>query len=170
MGSGDRCENPCIVQQSRPLECSRPRNRGARDKIPWNTQRLSINKFRGRGLKVLLRRSPDAQHDPWELVDPVAVLKAGPQGSLHRPVKTFTEPISLWVICGRAVEVHSEAFHSSDVNCAPRSEDMSEGVPKRATQVLINARVMSTDATDVSGTASGQRVVLSTMVNKYVKP
>ena len=65
-----------------------------------------------------------------------------------------------------APRLWATAFHSSDVNCAPRSEDMSEGVPKRATQVPINAHVISTDANDVSGTASGQRVVLSTMVNR----
>lgn len=43
---------------------------------------------------------------------------------------------------------------------------MSEGVPKRETQFPINARVTSTDAADESGKASGQQVVLLTMVNR----
>ena len=65
-----------------------------------------------------------------------------------------------------STEMRDSSIYSSDVNCAPRSKDMSEGVPKRATQVPINARVILTDASDVSGTASGQWVILSTMVNR----
>ena len=90
-------------------------------------------------------------------------------------MKSLTESVSLRLIGGRAVEFHSEALGDSVPQlrcklCAPVRGKMSKGVPKRATQVPINACVISTDASDVSGTASGQRVVLSTMVNRYVKP
>ena len=58
------------------------------------------------------------------------------------------------------------AFQSSEVNYEPRSEDKSDGVPNRATQVPMNARAISAVVPDVNGTASGHRVVLSTMVRR----
>ena len=47
-GSGDRYEKPCRVDRWRVGD---PRNRVARDKIPWNPQHLSINEIRRRGLR-----------------------------------------------------------------------------------------------------------------------
>ena len=56
------------------------------------------------------------------------------------------------------------------MNCAPRSEEISFGTPKRDIQAEINARAQElADMSDI-GTASGHRVNLSTIVNKYVKP
>jgi len=58
------------------------------------------------------------------------------------------------------------AAQSSDVNCAQRSEEMSDDLQKWATQVPMNALATSADVADGRGTASGQRVVLSTMVRR----
>ena len=61
-------------------------------------------------------------------------------------------------------------FQSSEVNCGPLSEERSDGVPKRVTQVAMNARATSVDVTEDSGTASDHRVVWSTMVRRCVNP
>ena len=43
-------------------------------------------------------------------------------------------------------------------------------VPKRATQVAVNAHATWVDVVEDSGTASGHCVVLSNMVRRCVKP
>ena len=59
------------------------------------------------------------------------------------------------------------AVQSSDVNCGPRSEERSDGVPKQATQAITNARATSAAVVEDRGTQpSGHLVVLSTMVRR----
>ena len=60
----------------------------------------------------------------------------------------------------------TKLIESSEVNCEPRSEERSEGIPKRATHVPMNVRATSEADVEERGTASGQRVVLSTMVKR----
>ena len=73
-------------------------------------------------------------------------------------------------ICAIIFVTCAIASHSPDVNCAPWSEVMSKGVPKRDTQAPIKALATSVVVVVCKGTASGQRVVRSTIVNKCVKP
>jgi hypothetical protein len=58
------------------------------------------------------------------------------------------------------------AVHKQEVNCAPRSDVMVVGTPNRWIQPVKRAAAQSAAAMLLSGTASGQRVVLSTTVNK----
>ncbi len=58
------------------------------------------------------------------------------------------------------------AVHRLEVNCEPRSEVMTVGTPNRWIQPVKRAAAQSAAAMLLSGTASGQRVVLSTTVNK----
>jgi len=58
------------------------------------------------------------------------------------------------------------AFQSSDMNCDPRSKEGLDGVLNRETHVAMNTRAASVDVADDSGTASSQRMVLSTIVRK----
>src|SRR5450830_588451 len=64
---------------------------------------------------------------------------------------------------------HSEP-HSEDVNWAPLSDVMTDGTPKRCIHPSNNALAQSADDTDDRGNASGHLVVLSIIVNRYVKP
>ena len=57
-----------------------------------------------------------------------------------------------------------------EVNSGPLSDDMSFGTQKRAIQCLMIGLAHSEVDVLVIGTASGQRVVLSMMVRRYVKP
>ena len=57
-----------------------------------------------------------------------------------------------------------------EVNCAPRSVVTMEGTPKRETQWSRNAWRTVSAVVFASGTASGQRVVRSIIVNKYLNP
>ena len=62
------------------------------------------------------------------------------------------------------------AAHTDEVNWGPRSEVIAAGTPKRATQWWSRAEAQAAADVEVRGTASGQRVVRSMMVSRYVKP
>ena len=62
------------------------------------------------------------------------------------------------------------AAQSDDVNCGPLSLVMIPGTPKRWIQPWRRAAAQSAAVVEASGTTSGQRVVLSTIVNRYEKP
>jgi hypothetical protein len=62
------------------------------------------------------------------------------------------------------------AAQSEDVNCGPLSLVMIPGTPKRCIQPCRRAAAQSAAVVEASGIASGQRVVLSTMVKRYEKP
>ena len=62
---------------------------------------------------------------------------------------------------------HSED-HRVDVNCAPLSDVMIAGTPKRCIQPSNNALAHSAAVVDDNGNASGHRVLLSTTVKRYV--
>jgi hypothetical protein len=57
--------------------------------------------------------------------------------------------------------------HKAEVNCGPLSLVMIPGTPNLWIQPWRSAAALSAAVMDVSGYASGQRVVLSTSVNKY---
>lgn len=89
-------------------------------------------------------------------------------------MESLTQAISLRVVGCGAVQFDPQAVGHAvpqlGSELRARSEEMSDGVPNLATHVLMNARATSVVAVDVSGTASGQRVVLSTIVSRWVKP
>ena len=58
------------------------------------------------------------------------------------------------------------AVHRVDVNWAPLSEVMTVGTPNRCIHPVNRAAAQSAAAILLRGIASGQRVVLSTTVNK----
>ena len=62
------------------------------------------------------------------------------------------------------------SFHNMDLNCLPRSVVTFEGMPKREIQCVTKALATVSASMSSSGTASGQRVNQSTMVNKYDYP
>ena len=62
------------------------------------------------------------------------------------------------------------ADQSWEVNCAPLSEEMSAGRPKREIQLAMRARVQDTEEVSLSGIASGHLVKRSTMVSRCVLP
>ena len=64
----------------------------------------------------------------------------------------------------------SDCHQVPEVNCMPRSEVMVEGTPKRETQLSKNAwRTVSAEVSAM-GAASGQRVVRSIIVRRYLNP
>ena len=58
------------------------------------------------------------------------------------------------------------ADQTLEINCAPRSLESWEGMPKRATQCQIKALAQDKVVAPLIGTASGQRVNRSTMVRR----
>jgi hypothetical protein len=62
------------------------------------------------------------------------------------------------------------AAHSEDVNCGPLSLVIVSGTPNLWIHPWRRAAAQSAAVTDVSGIASGQRVVLSMTVNRYENP
>jgi hypothetical protein len=60
--------------------------------------------------------------------------------------------------------------HNEDVNCGPLSLVMMSGTPNLWIQPCRRAAAQSAAVVEESGTASGQRVVLSTTVNRYENP
>jgi hypothetical protein len=56
--------------------------------------------------------------------------------------------------------------HRLEVNCAPLSDVMTEGTPNRWIHPEKSAAAQSAAAMLLSGMASGQRVVLSTIVKR----
>jgi hypothetical protein len=60
--------------------------------------------------------------------------------------------------------------HNEDVNWGPLSLVMISGTPNLWIQPWRRAAAQSAAVVEVSGTASGQRVVLSTTVNRYENP
>jgi hypothetical protein len=57
---------------------------------------------------------------------------------------------------------------TSEENWVPLSEVSDEGTPKRATQPVKRASAQWLAEVDFNGTASAQRVDLSTIVNRWV--
>jgi hypothetical protein len=57
--------------------------------------------------------------------------------------------------------------HNEDVNCGPLSLVMVSGTPNLCTHPWRRAAAQSAAVVEASGTASGQRVVLSITVNRY---
>jgi hypothetical protein len=62
------------------------------------------------------------------------------------------------------------AAHNEDVNCGPLSLVMMSGTPNLWIHPWRRAAAQSAAVVEASGTASGQRVVLSMIVNRYEKP
>ena len=62
------------------------------------------------------------------------------------------------------------ADHKEEVNCAPLSLVMIAGTPNRAIHPWNKADAHSVAEIPWRGNASGQRVDLSTQVNRYLKP
>jgi hypothetical protein len=62
------------------------------------------------------------------------------------------------------------AAHRAEVNWAPRSDVMTAGTPNLATQPEKSALAQSRVVVEFNGMASGQREVLSIIVNRCVKP
>jgi hypothetical protein len=60
--------------------------------------------------------------------------------------------------------------HNEEVNWGPLSLVIISGTPNRWIQPCRRAAAQSAAVTDVSGIASGQRVVLSMTVNRYENP
>ncbi len=60
--------------------------------------------------------------------------------------------------------------HNEDVNWGPLSLVMISGTPNLWIQLSRRAAAQSAAVVDMSGTASGQRVVLSPTVNRYENP
>ena len=56
------------------------------------------------------------------------------------------------------------------MNCEPQSDDMFPGTPNRAIQPEIRACTHSDEVMPRRGIASGQRVLRSMIVRRYVKP
>ena len=56
--------------------------------------------------------------------------------------------------------------HREDINWGPLSEVIAAGTPKRLIHAEKSARVQSEDVMAERGIASGQRVVLSMIVNR----
>ncbi|KAJ8403439.1 hypothetical protein AAFF_G00352110 [Aldrovandia affinis] len=86
-------------------------------------------------------------------------------------MKPLAQSISLGMICGGTVKLHPETPgpQSSEVNGGPQSE-MSDGAPNQAIQAWINASATTADLVEDSGTTSGHRVVLLTIVRMWVSP
>jgi hypothetical protein len=62
--------------------------------------------------------------------------------------------------------MEQRADHKLDVNCAPLSEVMTEGIPNLCIQPEKRAAAQSAAVILLSGIASGQRVVRSTIVKR----
>ena len=62
------------------------------------------------------------------------------------------------------------SLRNDDVNCDPRSEEISPGTQKQAIQPVMRACTHSGVVIPRSGIASGQRVLRSIIVRRYVKP
>jgi hypothetical protein len=60
--------------------------------------------------------------------------------------------------------------HNEDVNCGPLSLVIVSGTPNLWIHPWRRAAAQSAAVTEVSGIASGQRVVLSMTVNRYENP
>jgi hypothetical protein len=60
--------------------------------------------------------------------------------------------------------------HKEDVNCGPLSLVMIAGTPNLWIHPWRRAAAQSAAVVDASGSASGQRVVLSITVNRYENP
>jgi hypothetical protein len=60
--------------------------------------------------------------------------------------------------------------HNEDVNCGPLSLVMIAGTPNLWIHPWRRAAAQSAAVVEASGSASGQRVVLSITVNRYEKP
>ncbi len=60
--------------------------------------------------------------------------------------------------------------HNEDVNCGSLSLVMIAGTPNLWIHPWRRAAAQSAAVVEASGSASGQRVVLSIMVNRYEKP
>ena len=149
---------------------SRPRGRGVRKKLPRDAQGLAVNQLCRRGLKIVLWGGAKAQHNPWEAVSPVAARQAGPERGLHVPMKPLAKSVALWVIGCGTVDLHPQDPGDRSPKLRrelrPRSEERSDGVPKRATQAITNARATSAAVVEYRGTTCGHLVVLSTMVRR----
>jgi hypothetical protein len=59
-----------------------------------------------------------------------------------------------------------KAAHTAEVNCGPQSEVSKAGTPNLATHPATSAAAQSSAMVFRNGTASHQRVDLSTMVSK----
>ena len=88
--------------------------------------------------------------------------------------KRSTKPFACgWyaVVAEMLIPCHKrEVCQAAEVNSAPQSEVTVKGMPKREIQVPTNPSEPFSAVVSAIGTASGQRVVLSTIVNKYLKP
>jgi hypothetical protein len=62
--------------------------------------------------------------------------------------------------------MEQRADHKLDVNCAPLSEVMTDGIPNLCIQPEKRAAAQSAAVTLLRGIASGQRVVRSTIVKR----
>jgi len=60
--------------------------------------------------------------------------------------------------------------HKAEVNWVPRTAVMNAGTPNMLTQPVNSSLAQSTVVMEFKGIASGQREVLSMMVNRWVKP
>jgi hypothetical protein len=67
-----------------------------------------------------------------------------------------------WVMDSR----RQRAAHNADVNWAPLSLVIVEGTPKSCTHPTRRASAQAAAVMEASGTASGQRVVLSMIVKR----
>ena len=47
------------------------------DEVAWNGERRAIDELGGGRLEIVLRRGPDAQEDPRQLIQPVWAVEAG---------------------------------------------------------------------------------------------
>ncbi len=75
------------------------------------------------------------------------------------------------VVCVCLMERRDQrAAQSEEVNCGPLLLVMMPGMPNRCIHPCRRAASQSAAVVEASGTASGQRVVLSTMVNMYEYP
>ncbi|KAJ8383473.1 hypothetical protein AAFF_G00220690 [Aldrovandia affinis] len=155
LSRGDWGKDPGAVQQGGTLHSSRPGVRRVGHELTGNPQWLPVDQLRRGGLEVFLGGRPESKHDPREFVKPVAVLQAGSEGGFHGPMKTLTQSVGLRVVGGGTVEFNPKpsatALHSSEVNCGPRSEERSDGVPNRTTHAPMNARARSADVVEERG-------------------
>ena len=70
----------------------------------------------------------------------------------------------------RRLSVEASAVHTADVNCGPLLEVITAGTQNLDTQWCTKAWAHAEAVVETMGMASGQRVVLSTMVKMLVNP
>ena len=89
-------------------------------------------------------------------------------------MKTFDHPICLRMISRCMISLirrrASISLHNDDVNCGPRSDEITPGTSKRAIQPVMRACTHSGVVMPFRGIASDQRVFRSIIVRRYVKP